>query len=42
MDKQDLQADIRHRLKCDLAKNWEDHTQRDLLKGLIRTGWRCR
>ncbi len=37
MDKQDLQADIRHRLKCDLAKNWEDHTQRDLLTGLTLT-----
>lgn len=37
MNKKDLQAAIRHHLQCDLAKNWEDHTPRDLLKGLTLT-----
>ncbi len=37
MDKKDLQEAIRHRLKCDLSKKWEDRTQQDLLKGLTLT-----
>ena len=37
MNKKDLQAAIRHRLECDLAKNWEDHSHRDILKGLTLT-----